>query len=290
MDGSEKLQLVVIGKSVKPQSFKNARQIPVSYFSNDAAWMNASIFKEFLTKLNNRLEREDRSIILFIDNCAAHPKLQFSQIKLVFFPPNTTSRLQPMDAGIIKCLKGYYRNKVIRKLIAAIDVYQHKEVNGTNFISFLDAILMLKSAWGEVTSATISNCFSKCGFFKNIEVVEDNLIFEDCLINQNYLPVEDFERFVCCDDNICAYDELHDEEMCTVQAIASETAESEDDLEVHQEVQQEQQEPIKFGEVINCIEMIKRFASQLDNGYTSGLILDKLDDLENLVSKETKFI
>ena len=50
MDGSDKLQLVVIGKSANPHSFKNARHIPVSYFANNAAWMTATIFKAVLTK------------------------------------------------------------------------------------------------------------------------------------------------------------------------------------------------------------------------------------------------
>ena len=74
--------------------------------------------------------------------------------------------------GIIKCLKGYYRNKVIRKLIAAVELNHQKEVNAANLITFLDCIFMLKSAWTEV-KATISNCFSRCGFQKNLSVIED---------------------------------------------------------------------------------------------------------------------
>lgn len=50
-------------------------------------------------------------IILMVDNCTAHCKMTLNNIKLVFLPPNTTSVLQPMDQGVIKCLKGYYRKK-----------------------------------------------------------------------------------------------------------------------------------------------------------------------------------
>ena len=47
---------------------------------------------------------------------------------------------------------------------------------------------------------------------------------------------------------------------------------------------------VKYCEVINCIEKIKRFANQIDNEDTSNLIIHKLDDLENLVSNETNFV
>ena len=93
--------------------------------------------------------------------------------------------------GIIKCLKGYYRNKVIRKLIAAVELNHQKEVNAANLITFFDCIFMLKSAWTEVKAATISNCFSKCGFQKNLSVIEDYLTLDDCLVSQNLLSIEE---------------------------------------------------------------------------------------------------
>jgi hypothetical protein len=40
MDGSEKLPLLVIGKSAKPRCFKNA-EIPVDYTANSKAWMTS---------------------------------------------------------------------------------------------------------------------------------------------------------------------------------------------------------------------------------------------------------
>lgn len=42
MDGSEKLPLFVIGKSLKPRCFKNAT-IPVDYTANSKAWMTGKL-------------------------------------------------------------------------------------------------------------------------------------------------------------------------------------------------------------------------------------------------------
>ena len=47
-------------------------------------------------------------MLLLVDNVSSHnPELKdkFSNIKVVFLPTNTTSRLQPLDAGIIKNFK-----------------------------------------------------------------------------------------------------------------------------------------------------------------------------------------
>jgi hypothetical protein len=43
MSGTEKVPLLVIGKSAKPRSFKNAR-IPVDYKANKKAWMTGKFF------------------------------------------------------------------------------------------------------------------------------------------------------------------------------------------------------------------------------------------------------
>ncbi len=45
---------------------------------------------------------------MFVDNCSAFPeKLKLSNIKFVFVPLNTTSRSEPLDAGIVKAIIGY---------------------------------------------------------------------------------------------------------------------------------------------------------------------------------------
>ena len=90
MDGSDKIKILVIGKSEKPRCFRSARFIPVSYYFNRKAWMTANIFNEFLTKLNNRMIHEKRNILFICDNCSAHAKLNFSNIQIAFVPHFST--------------------------------------------------------------------------------------------------------------------------------------------------------------------------------------------------------
>jgi hypothetical protein len=123
--GSERLPLLFIGKYEKPRCFKNIKSLPVQYYFNKKSWMTSQIWNDWLQKWDLKLSRQgQRKILLFVDNCPAHPKehVPLKNIKLEYFPPNTTSKTQPMDQGIIANLKQKYRKKLIQRLLTEIDV------------------------------------------------------------------------------------------------------------------------------------------------------------------------
>lgn len=73
--------------------------------------MGGEILNIVLGRINIRLVRSGRKILLFMDNAGCHPvdfKDKYSYIKVVFLPPNTTAKLQPLDLGIIKTFKTHY--------------------------------------------------------------------------------------------------------------------------------------------------------------------------------------
>ena len=103
----EKLMPLVIGRST------NSR--------NNKAWMTGELFAAWMRRVDNRIRRQNRHILLFLDNCGSHPHMELENVKVVFLPPNTTSKLQPMDAGIIQNLKMVYRKKLLRHIIFLVD-------------------------------------------------------------------------------------------------------------------------------------------------------------------------
>ena len=119
----EKLKPLVIGKSENPRCFRgyNKHDMGVKYTSNRKAWMTGPIFETWLRQLNNRMVLLGRDVLLFLDNCSSHPHLELSNVKLSFLPPNTTSRLQPMDAGIIQTVKLRYRKKLLQHICFLMD-------------------------------------------------------------------------------------------------------------------------------------------------------------------------
>ena len=105
----DKLPMFMIGKSKNPRCFKSVRSLPCRYQSQQKSWVDSVLFEECVRELDGKFLRENRKIALIIDNCPAHPTIgNLSNVRLIFLPPNTTSVSQPMDQGVIKCLKAHY--------------------------------------------------------------------------------------------------------------------------------------------------------------------------------------
>ena len=100
----EKLKPLVISNNARARCFRGLASpcLPVMYVSNRKAWMTSEVFLQWLDQLNNIICAEGSFILLFINNCAANLDVIRSNVKLVFLPPNTISKLQPCDAGIIQ--------------------------------------------------------------------------------------------------------------------------------------------------------------------------------------------
>ncbi|XP_057305268.1 tigger transposable element-derived protein 4-like [Hydractinia symbiolongicarpus] len=155
----ERLPMFVIGKSAKPRCFKGVKTLPCRYRSQKKSWMSGELFEEWVRELDRKFSVFKRKIALIIDNCTAHPHVEnLEWVELIFLPPNTTSRTQPMDQGIIRALKAKYRSLAVRKLIKALD-----EEKSTPKFSILAAMYMLRKAWDDVSNKTFTNCFRKSG-------------------------------------------------------------------------------------------------------------------------------
>lgn len=99
----EKIPMFVIGKYAKPRCFKHVRNIPCRYRSQKKAWMDGTLFEEWLHELDRKFEMQGRNVVMIVDNCPAHPEVSgLKAINLQFLPPNTTSCTQPMDQGVIR--------------------------------------------------------------------------------------------------------------------------------------------------------------------------------------------
>ena len=162
----EKLKPLVIGKSQKPRCFKHVDvdKLPVDYYANKMAWMNSTLFADYLKSVDKIMRRKNRQIILFLDNAPCHPQgVTLTNTKLAFFPANTTSRLQPLDQGIIKSFKSHYRKELLTTLLAKMDTCESSSELSKQ-INVLDAIKWSHKAWSAVSAETITNCFRKAGF------------------------------------------------------------------------------------------------------------------------------
>ena len=199
-DGSKVTDPVVIGRSRKPNCFRNlkdiSRPLNTHYFNNKKSWMNTEIMEVILTRLDRRLSGEGRKVLLFLGNATCHPhklETKLENIELKFLPKCTSSRLQPCDAGIIRNLKYHYRKSLVRFVVSRIDSNKiASEI--IEEVTILKAINWIPQAWRSVEGETIINCFKKCGFQTDLSSTpnphQNDQEFEDLL---NTLSTEDLD-------------------------------------------------------------------------------------------------
>ncbi|XP_062570271.1 tigger transposable element-derived protein 6-like [Saccostrea cucullata] len=162
----EKLKPLVIGKARKPRCFGSLdpSNLPVIWRSNKKSWMTGETFKDWIFGVNKEMKRQSRKILLFLDNATSHPHdLKLSNITLKYFPPNTTSKLQPLDLGIIRAFKARYRKRMMGHLLSKMDTCK-TAAELTRNVSVLDAIHWINKAWDETKQTTIESCFRDAGF------------------------------------------------------------------------------------------------------------------------------
>ena len=98
----EKLPLFVIGTSKKPQCFKHMKHLLCRYRNQKKSWMDSILFEEWVCEVARRFTKKGRKIVLLVDNYSAHLSIDnLISTELIFLPPNTTLKLQPMDQGVI---------------------------------------------------------------------------------------------------------------------------------------------------------------------------------------------
>lgn len=150
-----------------------------------------------------------------MDNAGCHPQDlsgKYSNIKILFLPPNTTSVLQPLDLGIIKNFKVYYRKLLMQHVLAKVEECSsaHEVVKSVNILL---ACRWVAQAWESVSSDTIKKCFRKAGVIdsnfdpvsRDVSPAEDP--FADLEVGSETGELEDMIKGMGCSD-CCSAEEF----------------------------------------------------------------------------------
>ncbi len=178
-NGSHKLPLWILGKFQSPRCFKNINlnNLGCTYRWNKKAWMTQTIFLEWLKWFGPKVS--GRRVLLLMDNCSAHVQgdnlPDLANIRIHYLPPNTTSKIQPCDAGIIRCLKAHYRRSFNKKILDAME----KNVENPEKINVLEGIELVVDAWTNgVKEETIARCFQHCRIRSTPEQPDSGILSE----------------------------------------------------------------------------------------------------------------
>ena len=157
----EKEPPIIVGRILIPRCFKNVkdkrRPCGSYHYANKKAWMDSELMEEILRTLSRKCAANDRKILLLIDNTPSHPESFsdcFSHVQIVFLPKNTTCKLQPLDAGIIKNFKVFYRKQLLHHVLARIKPGS-KASDVISSVDLLKSIGWVMDAWRKVKKETI---------------------------------------------------------------------------------------------------------------------------------------
>ena len=238
----EKYPLLCIGKAKNPRwpvIMGRKANSPIPYTSSKKGWMTRILFEHWLGEFQATMKRAGRSVLLLVDNCPAHVGLQntydgSNNLRVMMLPVNTTSRLQPCDQGVIRSLKCHYRERLANELIS--------KVSGK--VSLYEGLLMVRSAWDQVTSAVIKNSWRQSGLL--VDASADGLDY--VVVPEDILMIEHIE-----DEQVIAMQPVVDPEGLMDQILNDETgSDSEGEIELD-----EDEDLPSVSECLKYLQMIK---------------------------------
>ena len=220
MTGSDKRPPLIIGKAARPSALKKKnvllKNLKIEYYNNTRAWMNGPIFHSYMKNWNDELARQRRHILLLIDNAPSHIVDEYLNITIQFLPPNTTSKIQPLDQGIIRSVKCAYRKTIQVQYCSCMENYEEVKEIMQSF-DFVVAVNTLVDAWEGVKPELIQTCFHTAGFMTYVPPPPEPLpepprnLWERM---QNIFDVNcTFEEYATADDHAESSQPMTDEDI-----------------------------------------------------------------------------
>ena len=169
--GNHKVKPLCVGKYKNPRCFHhlNRSTLPLTYDFSRNAWMTATIFenwfqKEFVPSVRKHLrqQRLEPKAFLLLDNCPDHSPAdnlvsRDGKIRVSYLPKNTTSKIQPLDQGVISAFKMIYRRELIKKIVDDERPVQES----LKAINVKEMIHLSGQSWEIVSATSIEKCWMK---------------------------------------------------------------------------------------------------------------------------------
>ncbi|XP_044018036.1 jerky protein homolog-like [Aphidius gifuensis] len=245
--GTHKLPLLVIGKSKEPRCFKNVTSLPVTYTAQKSAWMDSKLFinwyeNDFIKNVKKWRQENNKTgkVLLLLDNAPTHPSADVlnsidADFRVMYFPPNVTSLIQPMDQGVIEKFKRMYRKQMLRSLLLN-DGTEEGVIQFAKALTLKHCCYMAADAWDNLTEENLKKAWMKL-WLEPVEVetneeTDDNVNDIVDLFNQipgfNDCDNHDATDWLTTDENDPGYHVLDDDEIINLSQNASGNEESEE--------------------------------------------------------------
>ncbi|UYV71905.1 hypothetical protein LAZ67_9001013 [Cordylochernes scorpioides] len=201
--------------------FKERNKISFKTICGESGAVNLQVAEQWKNNLRELIQDKDARDVFNVDEtglffkCTPDKTLAFKHEKChggKLSKERVT--LLPMDKGVIKNLKHFYRRFLVENILTGdSEALKIK-------LDVLQASRLCKKAWDQVTSETIKHCFKKAGFVKKEEDEEnaDDIIaetmpsvdgWEDVISN----PTISYDDFLNVDDDVAVCGEITDADI-----------------------------------------------------------------------------
>lgn len=205
--GTERKPPVIVGSS---QTLGSAT-LPAPYHYHPESVITLDLFSSWLKEWDRELHTKRKKIVLLMSRLPHHPENpHVFNINVTYFPPDTSTVLQPLNLGIISVFKSLYRYQQLKYLMARTQasekiglggMFNQNIISGHSLtLSLLDAVFMVYKAWKHVSPETIVKGVVKAGMSKDV----DALNVSDQVPAPPGISQEDFEALVSVDEELSA--------------------------------------------------------------------------------------
>ncbi|XP_034963264.1 tigger transposable element-derived protein 1-like isoform X1 [Zootoca vivipara] len=268
--------------SANPRALKGKDKhlLPVFWQSSKKAWVTAAIFLDwfhrcFVPEVKRYLEEKgiDFKVLLIVDDAPGHPegvRFGHSDVEVVFLPHNTTSVIQPLDQGIVRCFKAKYASLMFSRVCNAMDADPSlSAAERWKSFSIADCITYVKQATDAIEPETVNACWrnlwKKCvNDFRGFPTIHHEV---ECIVRvARQLGGDGFSDIL----------EEEIEELIEGHRGMSASEEPEDLIKSEEEDDDEQEEPAswnlpKFAEVFQAAKHLNDLISEYDPSLEQSL-------------------
>lgn len=203
--GTERKPPVIIGNS----QALNSVNLPTPFQHHSESAVTLEFFSSWLKEWDRELHTKRKKIVVLMSKMPHHPENpHIFNINVTFFPPDTSTVLQPLQLGIMNVFKSLYRYQQLKYIMAKTQasekiglcsVLNQNVLSAHSLsVSLLDAIFMVHKAWRHVSPETIVKGVVKAGMSKDV----DALNVCDRVQAPPGIPQEDFEVLVNMDEGL----------------------------------------------------------------------------------------
>ena len=162
----------------------------VTYY-RQKSWVNSPLFEWEMLRLSTYLKKNfpNTRYCMMLDNVPSHTNVEFPNLKMVWLPPNSTARLQPLDTSIFGTTKNKYYSWLMQETLE----------NGPENLALERCIRSMADIFWNLEIKCINHGFKKTGLtkFQSEPAMETPLTREEAIMNL----IESFDKFACSDSD-----------------------------------------------------------------------------------------